>query len=215
MPLNKWEPDTATAVCRLCGSNNSVRAFPAMLANAAAARPESAMEGEAACFDHPGKRAVAACSQCGRYVCGLCSVDFGAEPLAAGLPAAQRQNQPGDAVPRESAAAETTRLVWCPSCVSTRAGRAQAANLETSRMLYDSIALTLPLASLIMWPFTIIAAPASLVIGIAKWKSPRSLVRRTRWRLVAAMVISSIEIVAWVWGIAYFLTRPLMRGTGA
>src|SRR5882724_9741820 len=139
MPLSRWEPDTGTAFCRLCGSNNTVHAFPAILANAAATRPESAMEGEAACFDHPGKRAVAACSQCGRYVCGLCSVENGAE-------------------------------VWCPSCVTMRAGRAQAANLETSRMLYDSIALTLPLASLIMWPFTIAAAPASLVIGVAKWK---------------------------------------------
>jgi hypothetical protein len=210
MPLSRWEPDTGTAMCRLCGSNNSVRAFPAMLATASAARPESAMEGEAACFDHPGKRAVAACSQCGRYVCGLCSVDYATEPL----PAAERRNQLGEPVPRESAAAETTRLVWCPSCVSTRAGRAQAANLETSRMLYDSIALTLPLASLIMWPFTIVAAPAALVISIAKWKAPRSLVRRTRWRLVTAIVISSVEIVAWVWGIAYILTRST-RGPGA
>src|SRR4051812_20259243 len=197
MPLSRWEPNTGTAICRLCGSNNSVHAFPAMLPTAAAVRPESAMEGEAACFDHPSKRAVAAGSQCGRYVCGLCSVDFGSEPL----PATERQKQVGDFVPRESAAAEIARLVWCPSCVTTRAGRAQAANLETSRTLYDSIALTLPLASLIMWPFTIVAAPAALVIGIAKWKSPRSLVRRSKWRLVAAIAISSVEIVAWVWGI--------------
>src|SRR5947208_16280179 len=120
MPLSRWEPDTGDARCTLCGARNSVRAFPAILADTAVSRPESAMEGEAACFDHPGKRAVAACSQCGRYVCGLCSVDFAAQ-------------------------------VWCPSCVTTRAGRAQAANLETSRTLYDSIALTLPLASLILW----------------------------------------------------------------
>jgi hypothetical protein len=183
MPLGRWEPATGAALCRLCGSSNSVRAFPAMLANTAAVRPESAMEGEAACFDHPGKRAVAACSQCGRYVCGLCSVESGNE-------------------------------IWCPSCVATRSGRAQAANLETSRTLYDSIALTLPLVSLIMWPFTIVAAPAGLVIGIAKWKAPQSLVRRNRWRMVAAIVISTVEIVAWVWGIAYFLTRPLVRGAG-
>src|SRR5882724_9309187 len=106
MPLSRWEPDTGTAFCRLCGSNNTVHAFPAILANAAATRPESAMEGEAACFDHPGKRAVAACSQCGRYVCGLCSIDFGSEPLAA----AESRNQLGEPEPRESGAAETSRL---------------------------------------------------------------------------------------------------------
>jgi len=181
MPLSRWDPHTGAADCRLCGASNTVEAFPAILLNTAAARPESAMDGEAACFDHPGKRAVAACSQCGRYLCGLCSVDCGAD-------------------------------IWCPSCVTARAGRAQAANLETSRTLYDSIALTLPLATLIMWPFTIVAAPASLVMSIAKWKSPRSLVRRTRWRFVVAILISLAEIVAWVWGIAYTLTRPLVRG---
>ena len=183
MPLSKWEYGTAgTARCMLCGADNSVYAFPAILAAAAATRPESAMEGEAACFDHPNKRAAAACSQCGRYVCGLCSVEFGPE-------------------------------IWCPSCVATRAGGARAANLDTSRTLFDSVALTLPLVTLLMWPFTIVAAPASLVIGIAKWRYPLSLVRRNRWRLVVAMMISVAEIVAWVWGIAYYLTRPVIRGT--
>src|SRR5256885_3811994 len=57
MPLSRWEPDTGDARCTLCGARNSVRAFPAILADTAVSRPESAMEGEAACFDHPGKRA--------------------------------------------------------------------------------------------------------------------------------------------------------------
>jgi hypothetical protein len=181
MPLSQWEyQEGGTAVCPACGSGNTVRAFPAMLATAATVLPENALEGEAACFDHPGKRATAACSQCGRYVCGLCSVEFGTE-------------------------------VWCPSCVTTRAGKARSANLETSRMLWDTMTLTLPLASIAMWPLTFVAAPAALAIGIAKWKQPLSLVRTNRWRTVLGLVLATAEVIGWVWVIIYLLTRPAVR----
>jgi hypothetical protein len=181
MPLSKWEYGAdGKANCSLCGSGNTVRAFPAVLATAAAALPETALAGEASCFDHPNKRAVAGCSECGRYLCALCAVDFGPE-------------------------------IWCPSCVSKRAGRAHAANLETSRMLYDSMALTLPLASLILYPLTVLAAPASLVIALAKWKHPLSLVRRNRWRMVAALVISVTETVLWTWLVVYLFKAAATR----
>lgn len=79
MPLPKWELRNGnTAACSSCFSCNTVRVFPAALADAPAAPAESALDGEAACFDHPGKRAVAVCRQCGRFVCPLCAVEFGA-----------------------------------------------------------------------------------------------------------------------------------------
>jgi hypothetical protein len=69
--------NTDFAACTYCGSRNTVRVFPAFFAAPAApALPESALDGEAACFDHPSKRAVAACNQCGRFVCQLCAVEF-------------------------------------------------------------------------------------------------------------------------------------------
>ncbi len=77
-PLPAWELASGdSAVCTLCGAANRVRVFPVALETGAEARPEAALAGEAACFDHPSKRAVAACSQCGRFVCRLCSVEFG------------------------------------------------------------------------------------------------------------------------------------------
>jgi hypothetical protein len=140
------------------------------------ARPESATEGEATCFDHPAKRAVAACSQCGRFLCRLCAVSF----------------------------ADQT---WCPGCVAAGAGKANAAKLETSRNLYDSMALILPLGSLILWPFTIVTAPASLALALMKWNEPLSLVRTSRWRMIAAVVISLAMIGLWAWGILYLVTK--------
>src|SRR5690348_16534065 len=89
-PLTKREfRGDGSAQCPSCGSANSVLAFPALLTQPVPSHPEPALEGEAACFDHPGKRATSACSQCGRYVCGLCSVEFGAEVWCPGCVAAR------------------------------------------------------------------------------------------------------------------------------
>jgi hypothetical protein len=178
MPLPKWELATShDAVCTQCGSLNTVRVFPAAFTREnAPALPEGAAEGEAACFDHPAKKAVAACQQCGRFVCQLCAVEFGAE-------------------------------TWCPSCVTAGAGKARAALAEGGRTLYDSIAFTLPLASLVVWPLTLIAAPATLALAVMKWRQPLSLVRRFRWRFLVGGMIALAETAAWAWGIVYLLTR--------
>lgn len=182
MPL----PDRALATgdlaaCALCGARNQVRVFPAALRSAPLVRPEAALHGEAACFDHPGKRAVAACRHCGRFVCQLCSVEFGEE-------------------------------IWCPSCVTARAGKAEGANLETSRTLYDSIALTAPLVSLLMWPLTVITGPGAVVFSILKWRAPLSLVRRNRWRFVAAILIGLAEMAGWFLVIVTLLMRARAGG---
>jgi hypothetical protein len=183
MPLPKWELAGGNdAVCTQCGSTNSVSVFPAALAQGSAARPEAAQEGEAACFDHPNKRAVAACAQCGRFVCQLCSVPSG-----------------GD--------------IWCPSCVAAAGGPAKAANTETVRTLYDSITLTAPFATLLMWPLTILAAPATLILAALKWKRPISLVRRSRWRFVLGILVALAELGCWIWGILFFLARSRMANS--
>jgi len=179
MPLPKWELAVGeAAVCTQCSSRNVVKAFPAVLATALALPAEVAIEGEAACFDHSARRAVAACHQCGRYVCQLCAVEFGGQ-------------------------------TWCPSCVTAGAGKARSANLEASRNLFDSTALILPLVSLLLYPFTLVAAPASLVLSAMKWSQPLSLVRRSRWRFVAAILISVSEIAGWALLIAFLVSGRL------
>jgi hypothetical protein len=176
-PLPEWEvTSNQSAFCVSCNSHNEVYIFPAAFQSNVPAHPESALEGEAACFDHPGKRAVASCRQCGRFVCQLCAVEFSGE-------------------------------VWCPSCVATGVGAAKATTLEASRTLFDSIALAAPLLSLLVWPFTIVAGPGAMVLSILKWRAPLSVVRRSRWRFVAAILIGLAETGGWTWGILYLMLR--------
>ena len=177
MPLPKRELlNGDSAACTSCGSRNTVRLFPAALAQSAAARPEAAQEGEAACFEHPGKRAVASCEQCGRFVCQLCSVEF------------------GDGV-------------WCPSCVANSSGKAKRANSDTARMLYDTWALVIPFALLVIWPLTILSAPAVAALAITKWREPISLVRRNRWRFALGLAVAVAQGGAWVWFIWYTMAK--------
>ncbi|HMC60690.1 MAG TPA: hypothetical protein VKJ01_15985, partial [Candidatus Solibacter sp.] len=75
--------------------------------------------------------------------------------------------------------------------------------LQTSRTLYDSIALIAPLVTLPVWPFTLIAAPGAMVFTVMKWSQPISLVRRARWRFVLAFLIGLAETGLWIWGIIY------------
>jgi hypothetical protein len=39
------------------------------------------VQGDAECFDHPGKRAVIACDACGRLLCDLCRVELNGRDL--------------------------------------------------------------------------------------------------------------------------------------
>jgi hypothetical protein len=170
MPLLKWEmAPSDTAECPACGSENHVRLFPAALAQGATPRGEAALEGEAACFDHPGKRAVAACERCGRFVCQLCSIDLGAG-------------------------------VSCPSCVATPFR-------NNSRTLYDTWALAIPFGLMILWPLTILSAPAVVALAIMKWKQPLSLVRRNRWRFVVGLTVALVQGGLWIWFGVYLAAK--------
>jgi len=162
--------------CIGCGSRNQIRAYAALMAPThAASIVELAAEGEAACFDHAGRRAVGSCARCGRYLCRLCEVDV-------------------------------KGVTRCPSCVALASS---VSAFATSRNLFDSTALILPLVSLLVYPLTLIAAPASLVLSVLKWNSPLSLVRQYRWRFVAAMLISTGEIVGWTALIAALVSGRL------
>jgi hypothetical protein len=174
--MPSWE-NSDNAACANCGAYSVVRVFPAMFQPPPApAESLSAAEGEATCYDHPSKRAVAHCSQCGRFVCPLCAVDFRGG-------------------------------VWCPRCIASGAEKKRTVELEKSRTLYDSVALTLALAPILFWVLTIFTGPASIFIALRYWKYPLSLVRRTRWRAVLAILIGLSQAGAWIWAIAYTALR--------
>jgi len=177
MPLPKWELTQGdTATCPACNSTNTARMYPAAFADKSVAQTEKALEGEASCFDHPAKRAVAACGHCGRFVCQLCAIEYGT-------------------------------ATWCPSCVANPKGKVPQARSDTSRSLYDTWALTIPFALLVIWPLTVFSAPAVIALAVMKRKAPISLVRRNRWRLWVGLGVAITQGALWVWLIWYTVAK--------
>ena len=68
----------------------------------------------------------------------------------------------------------------CPGCIQSGRRKGKLRNLENERVLYDRIALTVSIVPLLIWPFTVVSAPAALYFAIRHWKSPRSIVTGER-----------------------------------
>ena len=134
----------------------------------AATRPENALEGEAACFDHVSKRAVAACQQCGRFVCQLCAVQLGEQVWCPSCVAAGRGEARG-------ANPEQSRVLYDSIALNG-----------------------LILSFLLLAPFSIITAPAAVIYAIVNWKKPLSLVRKSRWRIVVTIILGLAITAIWL-----------------
>lgn len=86
---------------------------------------------------------------------------------------------------------------FCPTCLETGKIKGKIKSLENQRTLYDSIALSLAIYPLLIFYFTLVTAPAALFVAIRYWNAPRSIVRRTKTRYVAAIVLASMQIAGW------------------
>jgi hypothetical protein len=101
----------------------------------------------------------------------------------------------------------------CPACFQSGVSTRKLKTVETRRMMYDSVALALAtLPALMLWPM-IVGAPAALWVVFRRWRSPGSIVPRTRIRFYLAAAIALAEIagiVVLIWAI-----RQIPRTPGA
>lgn len=168
----------ATGRCRRCNSQIFGVVFPALVRGVAPGKPGERIlsDEDASCYYHAQKKAVVACDHCGRFLCALCDVDFGGRHL-------------------------------CPACIETGQGQRKIKSLENRRVLYDDMALAiaaLPFIIPFLIYFSFILAPAALFIAVRHWNSPSSIIPRTKFRMVMAVMIALMEIAGWVL-IIYFL----------
>ncbi|HEX5398354.1 MAG TPA: hypothetical protein VFY06_04825, partial [Verrucomicrobiae bacterium] len=96
---------------------------------------------------------------------------------------------------------------FCPTCLEAGKTRGKIKSLDNQRTLYDSIALSLAILPMLILYFTIITAPMALFVAIRYWKAPRSILRRTRIRAIAAIGIALLQIAGWAALIILMATR--------
>jgi len=92
---------------------------------------------------------------------------------------------------------ELDNMHLCASCLETSQEKRKIKNLENHRTLYDSVALHLAVLPVLIWFTTIITAPVAVFLAIRHWKTPSSIIRRTKIRLILAMLIAGGQIVGW------------------
>jgi len=101
---------------------------------------------------------------------------------------------------------------FCPACLEAGQKKGKIKRLEQERTLYDNIALALAVYPLLIFYFTIVTAPMSLLIAIRFWNAPRSIVHQTKARLVLAIFIAGLELTGWAVGIYFLATRWRSHG---
>jgi len=85
----------------------------------------------------------------------------------------------------------------CPACLETGRQKGKLPQLENKRMLFDSAALSLALLPLLMWPLTLMTAPAAIIVAIYSWRKPSSILPRTRIRAYLAILIAALQMAGW------------------
>lgn len=86
----------------------------------------------------------------------------------------------------------------CPTCIETGAKKERIVDLQRQRFLYDSLALSVAGLPLLMWPVTLLTAPAALYIAIRYWKKPTSIVGRTKTRMILAILLATLQLAGWI-----------------
>ena len=86
----------------------------------------------------------------------------------------------------------------CPVCLEAGKSKRKIKNLETERVLYDNIALSIAILPMLVFFVTIVTAPASIYYSMRHWKSPISILPRTKVRFVFAVLISVLQLGGWL-----------------
>jgi hypothetical protein len=101
---------------------------------------------------------------------------------------------------------------FCPACLEVGRQKGRITRLENRRTLYDAIALSVAILPLLIFYFTVITAPIALFIAIRYWNAPRSVVHRTKMRLVLAIILATLQILGWGVGIYFIVVGATSNG---
>ncbi len=158
--------------CRACGAPITLEVFPALFRETSRGRPGDALltEDESSCFNHPDKKAEAPCEGCGRFLCGLCKIEFNGRHLCSICVEAEAKNPQAKNLQHEITHYDTVALTLA----------------------------VFPL--LIFFFVTFITAPIALYMIFLHFKAPAGPVPRGTWRWVSAAILAGLQIAGWAIG---------------
>ncbi len=186
-PLSMDTASGATrAWCGTCKTWLTAYLFPALSHPTLVTQaPESLLtDTEASCFFHPSKKAVVACEGCGRFLCGLCDLEWEGKHLcAACLETGKKKGK--------IKTLQNSRVLY-----------------DQIALMVAGV----PLLLVFTWFITCVSAPVAIYIVIRYWNAPNSMVSRTKVRFVLAFLIALVEIGGWIWMVAEIVRAAHRHG---
>lgn len=177
-----FRPGATATTCLACRKHVEALLLPRTFApHSPPPLPRSApTPGDAVCFYDATQKATCLCDQCGVLVSDAWSAHWGNRKV-------------------------------CLRCLDKLRETKRDSSFESTRLMWDNICLLLSSAILIViFPyFAIVTAPTALILGIRHWNHPRSLIPRSRFRLIAALVFASLQIIAMLVGL-YLLIEAII-----
>lgn len=172
--VTPMETTNGAQICPFCEKELQIRVWPVVRQNANVA---PVMSDQSTCFFHPDKAFHACCQLCGRFVCGLCDLQLGAQHVC---PICFERG-------RVDSGAEAASAEW-----------------RHRDVLYDSIAVSLGWGWVLFWPAFVAAVPAAIYLHVKYRKAPGAyLIPRYGWRFWVAYV--GLAWVPLLLGGTYFL----------
>ena len=87
----------------------------------------------------------------------------------------------------------------CPKCIEAGQTKKTLTTFEKYRTSYPSLALTCAFLPLLVWPVTLLTAPATVFLVFFGWRKPPSITgRRRRGALLVALLVALAQGAGWV-----------------
>lgn len=86
----------------------------------------------------------------------------------------------------------------CPKCVETGQAKRTLTTFEKYRTSYPSLALSCALFPILIWPVTLLTAPATVFLVLFTWRKPPSITgRRRRGAMLLALFLALAQCLGW------------------
>jgi len=156
--------------CPACSAQVMTTAFPAITIPSGAISIVACEPGESSCFFHANNRAETICDACGRFLCGLCSINFGKRRFCS------------DCIYRSRRQKSDPLLIDQAVLFD---------NIAIAVLALSVFTLSYLLLGLVVGLLTV-------CLAIVGWRYQRTLVRRSRFRFGIALILGLAGAGIWI-----------------
>jgi hypothetical protein len=170
---------SGSIACSRCDQATGVWLFPALFREKSSTGAQQILdEGQSSCMSHPTKKAVAVCSGCGRFLCGLCDIDWGGDHLCSTCIGHRKQNDTDNELRSEY--------------------------FHYDRVVMSMVLLSILLTFMGIGVFLV---PVAIYVGWRYWSEPWRPVPHGKWLMIIALTLAFFVMLGLGAFLVFFLVN--------